>query len=558
MTPGTHGAPGDYLAHHNASVKAVTDTGNFMTRQQQRHATTNTILHTIWLMALMTATLTLAACAPVGPAYRQPDIPVAGQWLSHDNIHLAGDKPELAAWWKLLADPVLDKLVEAALRNNNSLEIAGLRILEARAQLGVADGSLYPQSQLIVGEGSFISPPDNTGIANAYWQYSLGASAAWEIDFWGRLRRGIESADAAYLASIEAYNQALVLLVAQVVDSYTAIRVAEEQLRIARKNIALQERSFAITEVLYRNGESSELDVQQATTLLLSTRATIPNFEVQLIQARNSLSTLLGQMPGSLEPLLAGTAGITIIPDSLSVGIPADMLRNRPDVRKSELEAMAQNALVGVAQAGLYPSFSLTGAIGLAAGNPVDSSFGSLFEGDAFTYSVGPSFVWPFLNYGRIKNSIRVQDARLQQALVNYRETALQAAREVENVLAGLSGTRAQTAILAKTVESAGRSAELAMLRYGEGFSDYQRVLDSQQALFAQEQRYVANRGAMVTDMANLFRALGGGWQDRPNDAGISPDSRQAMEQRTDWGKMIPAVRAAEIDNENRRKEISW
>jgi outer membrane protein TolC len=189
------------------------------------------------------------------------------------------------------------------------------------------------------------------------------------------------------------------------------------------------------------------------------------------------------------------------------------MLRNRPDVRAAEYLAAAQNALVGLAEADLYPSFSLTGSIGVSAGGPGDSDFGDLFSADALTFSVGPSFVWPFLNYGRIKNNIRVQDARLQQALVFYRETALQAAREAEDAIAGFIGARAQSAILAETVVAAKRSNELSTLQYREGFSDYQRVLDSQQALFAQQQRYVAAQGEVVSNLIALNKSLGSGWQ---------------------------------------------
>lgn len=452
----------------------------------------------------------------------------------------ASGSPDLAAWWNIFNDPILNTLVESARRNNNTLEIAGLRVLEARAQLGIATGSLYPQSQLAAGSATNTSPPENTGITANYWQYSLGASAAWEIDFWGRFRRGVESADASFMASVAAYDQALVLLTAQVVDSYIAVRLAEEQVRIARENIDIQQRSYDIAEVLFRNGETSELDMQQANTLLLSTQATIPSLEVQLTQARNALSTLLGQSPGSVNAILGNVSAIPVIPEQIGIGFSADMLRRRPDVRQAELQAMAQNARVGVAEAGLYPSFSLTGSIGMAAGGPGGSDFGDLFSGDALTYSLGPSFVWPFLNYGRIKNSIRVQDARLQQALVNYRETVLQAAREAENAMAGFIGARRQAIILAETVESAKRSNILATLQYKEGFADYQRVLNSQQSLFAQHQRYVSSQGAAVSSLVALFKAMGGGWEGHKGDSYISPETQETMRERTDWGDLIP------------------
>ena len=248
-------------------------------------------------------------------------------------------------------------------------EIAGLRVYEALARLGVATGAKYPQAQFAFGEATWVAPADNAGSTD-FWQYGIGASAAWEIDFWGRFRRGIESADAAFLASVAAYDSAVLLLTAAVVDAYAVIRTTEEQLRISRDNLAIQQRSYDIAAVLYRNGASSELDMQQAETLLLSTRATIPSLEAGLRQASNAMAALLGQPPGSVDAVLARSSGIPTLPDSIAIGFPADVLRRRPDVREAEMLAMAQNALVGLAEADLYPSFSLVGTIGLSAGGP--------------------------------------------------------------------------------------------------------------------------------------------------------------------------------------------
>jgi len=482
--------------------------------------------------------LLLAACAPVGPDFVKPDPDAPGQWLEPPDYGLDPAVEVASQWWKLLNDPVLDQLIETAQRRNNNLEIAGLRVLEARAQLGVAIGSQYPQSQFAQGSASYVSPSENTGLNGNFWQYGLGANIAWEIDFWGRFRRGIESADAAYLASIAAYDLAMVLLTAQVVDTYIIIRSSEEQLRIAKENVAIQQRSYDITSVLYKNGQSSELDMQQANTLLLSTLATIPSLEVAIKQARNALSVLLGQAPGTVTEAL-GDGPIPALPQQLSVGLPADMLRRRPDVRQAELVALSQNALVGLAEADLYPSFSLTGSIGLSAGSPGNSSFGDLFTSEALTFSIGPSFVWPFLNYGRIRNTVRVQDARLQQALVNYRETVLQAAREAEDAMAAYIGARQQADILKQTVASARRSNELSTLRYREGFSDYQRVLDAQQSLFTQQQRYVTNTSETVRSVVALFKALGGGWEGRAAYPFVDPETLDEMKQRTNWGDLL-------------------
>jgi len=490
--------------------------------------------------ALVTSLLVaLAGCAPVGPEFVKPEVELPSEWSDQGESALEFSPVQQPQWWHVFNDPVLNRLVEIAWQQNNSLEIAGLRVLEARAQLGIAQGNLYPQSQVTVGDAAYISPADNFGGGSNFWQYGIGASASWEIDFWGRFRRGIESADAAYLASIAARDQALTLLTAQVVTTYTLIRVNEEQLRYAKESEEIQQRSYDITGVLYRNGYDSELDMQQAQTLLLSTQASIPGFEIALVQARNAVNTLLGEPPGTYNDMLGVGLGIPKLPEVIEVGIPADLLRRRPDVRQAELNALAQNARVGLAEADLYPSFSLTGSIGLVAGGAGNSDFGDLFSSDALTFSIGPSFVWPFLNYGRIRNNVRVQDARLQQALVNYREVVLQAAREAEDAMVSLNGSQIQTEILTQTVESAARSNSLSLLRYKEGFSDYQRVLDSQQSLFAQQQRLITERGKSVNSLVELYKSLGGGWENQAGLPLISTQSRDQMEQRTNWGDLL-------------------
>lgn len=486
--------------------------------------------------------LAASGCAPVGPDFVRPDPDAPPDWSTSLEEGLESGEFEPVAWWRVFGDAVLDGLVDTALENNNTLEIAGLAVLESRARLGIATGAQYPQTQLAVGDATWTSPPDAAAFGSDFWQYTLGVTAAWEIDFWGRFRRGIESADAAYLASIAAYQQAQVLLVAAVVDVYVVIRTTEEQLRIAHENTKLQQRSYDITEVKFRNGADSELDVQQARTLLLATEATIPTLQATLRQALNALSVLLGQAPGSVETSLQAASGIPELPANIAIGLPADLLRRRPDVRQAELLAMAQNAQVGLAEADLYPSFSLAGSIGLSAGGPGDSDFGDLFSADALAVTVGPSFIWPFLNYGRIRNKVRVQDARLQQALVNYRETVLQAAREAEDAIAAYTGTQAQVGILTQTVASAMRSNELSTLRYREGLSGYQRVLDAQQALFTQQQRYIGARGESVRNLVALYRALGGGWQNAQERPLVGPATRQTMEERTNWGDLIDAA----------------
>ena len=507
----------------------------------------------IFRAALILASGLTAACAPVGPDFVRPDSASNESWSDYVREDFRFAPQNSVEWWSIFGDPVLSQLVTAAHQNNNNIRLAGLRVLEARASLGIARGSRYPQAQFVAGDATRIDLSESNantagGADLSYVQYNLGANASWEIDFWGRFRRGIESADANLLASIASYDDTLVLLTAQVAVAYVAIRTTEEQLRIARDNLAIQERSYDIVDVLYRFGQSNELDVQQAQTLLLSTRATIPDLEISLRQAHHALAVLLGLPPTDLTQILGGEGRIPEVPEQIMVGVPADMLRQRPDVRRAELLAMAQNAQVGVAKADLYPSFSINGSLGLAASGNTnttrtgDSGIGELFRSDSVTYTVGPSFVWPFLNYDRIKNNIRVQDARLQQALVQYQETVIQAAREVEDAMVAFVGSQQQDVILVDTVESAKRSSELSMLRYQEGFADYQRVLDAQQALFGQQKRYVSNKGFAIQSLISVYGALGGGWQS--GGAGfVDEATRQQMEQRTDWNDLLEVDR---------------
>lgn len=487
----------------------------------------------------------VAGCTQVGPDFQQPDAEVSSEWELYEGEMLQPESPDIVEWWQALDDAALNELVTMAYAQNLPLEVAGLRVLEARAQLGIAVGSLYPQQQTANGGANFTSRSGNSANSAGgdlnYWQYDLGINIGWELDFWGRFSRGIESADAALMASVAAYDAALILLISQVADTYVIYRATEEQLRISRENVKLQQRSFDITETLFRNGEQSELDKQQALTLLLSTQATIPNLQITLDQTRNALSILLGQPPGELTVLNTGVGDIPKAPAEVAVGIPADLLRRRPDVRQAQLEAAAQSALIGVATADLYPSFVLTGSLGLvgASGTSTTGGNGNIFDSDSLQFTGGPAFKWPLLNYGRLKNNIRVQDARFQQTLVNYEDTVINAAREVENAITGFVRGGVQQQILSKSVDAAERSTTISLLRYQEGFSDYQRVLQAQQSLFAAQQRHINAQSFKIRSLVGLYKALGGGWEIRAAGGFVDEETLETMNERTDWGQLL-------------------
>lgn len=505
------------------------------------------ILRSGWIIVSWCA---VAGCTMVGPDFRTPEAAVGGQWERADGTVINRQPANWVQWWEVFRDPALTKLIETAQQNNNDLKIAGLRVLEARAQLGIAVGTLYPQQQQAVGGATYNSASRNAANTAAgdlnYWTYDAGASVSWELDFWGKFRRGIESADANLLGSIAAYNNTLVLLTAQVADTYVVIRTAEEQLRVARENVEIQQRSVAITDVRYRNGDIDELDLLQARTQLLSTQATIPQLQIGLQKARNALSTLLGRPAGGPVPVLGAMPGvIPAAPAEIAAGAPADLLRRRPDVRQAELAAAAQSAQIGVAEADLYPSFGLSGFLGVVAADGTDttrtgrSGAGQLVNTNSVAFSGGPFFSWNLLNYGRIRNNVRVQDARLQQLLVNYQNTVLNAAQEVEDGMVGFLRSREQERILSANVEAARRSFELATVRYREGYSDFQRVLDAQASLLVAQQRLVTARSDTVRGAVAVYRALGGGWEIHTGRDFVDQETKDVMQRRVDWGDLL-------------------
>ncbi|ORJ60689.1 transporter [Geothermobacter hydrogeniphilus] len=487
----------------------------------------------------------------VGPDFVKPEAPVADSWLDQTGTQLRPEAEQRPEWWQLFNDPVLNDLIKKAYQQNLDLQVTGLRVLEARAQLGLVTGQFYPQQQRVGGGATIINGSKNG--ANTlqadlnYTDYTAGFDAAWELDFWGKFRRGIEAADAGYIAAIASYDDVLVALTAEVARSYTLIRELQERIAIANENIAIQKRSLEIARARFEGGLVTELDVQQAVSLLRDTQALVPRLETVLRQTTNALSTLLGMPPSNLDDLLAGPPKIPQVPAEVAVGVPAELLRRRPDVRRAELQAAAQSALIGVARADLYPHFSLVGSIGLRssnagltkAGGIGGSSFSDLFNGDSLELFAGPTFSWDIFNYGRIKNQVRIQDARFQQLAVNYQNTVLRAAREVEDEMIAFLKDQEQSRFLADSVAASKRSVDIALIQYREGVVDYQRVLDTQRVLAAAQDRYIETNGSVVLDLVGLYKALGGGWQIRGDTPLVNDETRKQMAERTDWGKLL-------------------
>ena len=487
----------------------------------------------------LAACLLLGACTTVGPDFARPEVPWLKDWSSSTlrSESAAGQTRERASteeWWRNFNDPVLDRLVAEAQLKNIDVRTAGLRILEARAQLGIAGSGLYPQLQQLNGEVLRAGQQQSNGPDTAVWTYGIGLDIGWEIDFWGKFRRGIESADAAYFASIAAYDDTQVLVAAQAAGFYATIRTIEQRLRIAHENAALQKRSLEITERLFKSGNESELDVQQARTQYLSTVASIPELEGSLRQVQNALSVLLARPPGPLPEMEAGREKIPTAELAVIVDLPADLLRRRPDVRAAEARLAAQSAQIGVSEAALYPSISLVGTVGLSAAS-LDWSARTV------QWGVGPALVWNIFDWGRLKDQVLVQDARFQQLYEQYQGTVLRAARELDDAAIDFAKFRAQVDILLEAVQAARRSLDIANIQYREGLVGFERVLDSQRSLFSQQERLVSTQGGVTQSLISVYKAMGGGWQAARAEPIVDASTRETMSERSDWKRLIDA-----------------
>jgi NodT family efflux transporter outer membrane factor (OMF) lipoprotein len=440
-------------------------------------------------------------------------------------------------WWAQFGDPVLEQFVNEALDQNLTLRAAGLRVLQARAVRGITAGEFFPQTQEAVGsisashlsENSFEGAGDQTD-----QDVSIGLRAAWELDFWGKFRRAIESSDAALLASVADYDTVLITLAADVAAFYVQARSFQERLELAQANVRLQADTLRLTEVRFKAGAVSQLDVVTAKALLSSTQALIPQFEDGVRRSTVALSVLLGRTPSDLQQELAGPAVVPTPPADIALGIPADLMRRRPDVRRAERIAAAASAQIGVAEADFYPSISIVGATGFAASN-----FGDILDSNSFEGFVGLDVNWAFLNYGRISNNVRLQDARFQESVTLYQNTVLQAAADVETGLSSFLRNRERATLLAETVDAQARAAELALIQYRAGAVDFIRVNFAQTDLVEQQDQLASARADSALGAIATFRALGGGWEVRLGREFIPPSTAEEMKARTNWGDLI-------------------
>jgi NodT family efflux transporter outer membrane factor (OMF) lipoprotein len=473
----------------------------------------------------------------VGPNYKKPPAPVAPAW-SQQNDPLVQNR-HLSDWWRVFEDPALDSLVRSALGQNLDLRAAGMRVFEARAQQAIAVGNIFPQKQYEEGSASRIALSHNIAnnptaidpilanlpgaafarIPNAqrptnwYANWADTFNLSWELDFWGKFRRNIETANAKLEASVEDFDDALVTLLADVATNYVNFRVAQERIKIARENVRIQEGILEYASERYKKGIATSLDVEQARTLLEQTRSTIPALQITQGAANDALCTLLGLPPRDLEPELGpgeklGANPVPHTPDWAAVGIPADLLRRRPDVRAAERHVAAQSAQVGVAEADLYPAIFINGTIGWESQHLRD-----LFSAGSFTGSIGPSFQWNILNYGRIVNNMHLQDAKTAELIAVYQSKVLTASREVEVSLRGFLRTQEQAAELARSVKAATAATAVGQQQYKVGTTDFNRVFNLQTTQVQQQDQLAVAQGNIALNLINVYRALGGGWE---------------------------------------------
>jgi NodT family efflux transporter outer membrane factor (OMF) lipoprotein len=467
-----------------------------------------------WFLVVLLITV-ISGCFAVGPNYVRPEAQVSKDW----HTQLKGglntkemDTQTLAAWWTVLSDPKLSKLIERAAKGNLELKKAQARVREARARRGVAKADFFPTLDA-TGSASQSRSSKQTGSGTISDLYVAGFDASWELDIFGGVRRSVEAAQANLEASQEDRRDVLVSLLAEVATNYIDVRTYQARLATAEANLKTQEETHQLT--LWRNqaGLSDELAVQQARFNLENTRSTIPTLRTGLEEAMNRIAVLLGEQPGKVHEELKDLEPIPVIPLNVAVGVPADVMRRRPDVRRAERDLASQTAKVGVATADLYPKFKMSGSIGFDA-----LSVGNLFLSGSKTYSFGPSITIPIFAGGSIRQNIEVQSALQEQYLIAYETTVLNALEEVENALVAYAEEQSRRQALINATTAAKEAAELANTKYQAGLTDFSAVLDAERSLLSLEDELAQSEGKVTSNLIRLYKTLGGGWTSVANE----------------------------------------
>ena len=447
----------------------------------------------------------------VGPNYQKPVAAVANNWIDAADKRVRSESDNLSKWWTVFNDPVLNDLVCYAYKQNLTLREAGYRVLQARAQLAIAVGEIFPQAQAMTGDYQRQSTSGQTGggAQKFFSRFDYGFTLSWELDFWGRFRRAIESNSASLDASVEDYDDVLVTLLGDVATAYVQYRTAEERIQFATRNANIQAKVLSITRASFKSGKINKIDVNQAESTLYQTQAGIPELEITQRTAANQLCILLGIPPEQLSEKL-GKASIPAAPAEVVVGIPADLLRRRPDVRKAERLAAAQSAQIGVAESLFYPHISIDGSIDYQA-----ARFQNLFSGHAYTGNIGPSFHWDILQYGRLLNNVRSQTAVFDQLVEAYKQSVLNANQEVENGLVTFLRAQERYQLQKKSADAGAAALDTVRAQWQAGTVDFTRVAQLLQNQVVLEDTLAQVQGEIAAGLITVYRGLGGGWQIR-------------------------------------------
>jgi NodT family efflux transporter outer membrane factor (OMF) lipoprotein len=505
--------------------------------------------HLLFVVGLMSFAVGLCGCTTlkdyvhngfkVGPNYGRPPAPLSPSWIDAADERVRSQADDLSKWWAVFNDPVLDRLICLAYNQNLTLRQAGFRVLEARAQLGIAVGNILPQVQ--TSSGSYAWEAISAETSNTrqflnkrfFGQWNFGFNLAWELDFWGRFRRAIEATGDNLDASVEDYDAVLVTLLSDVATNYVQMRTTEDRIKYAKENVELQQKTVNYLDNRKNVDVNGQLNLDQALSVLAQTEAAIPELEISLRQFTNQLCILLGIPPEELRNKL-GPAPIPAAPAEVAAGIPADLLRRRPDVRRAERQAAAQCAQIGIAESDFYPRISLTGNFGYSA-----EFFKNLWRPQALEGQFGPSFQWQLLNYSRILNNVRLQDARFQELVAAYQNSVLTAQQEVENGLVMFLKAQQRTKLQTDSVKYAMEARKVVLAKYELGTVNIAQLIQIEQNLVLQQDTLALAQGEIAAALIQVYRALGGGWQIRLT--GCDPNAPPPVEQSPTPESLPPA-----------------
>ncbi len=463
----------------------------------------------IFCLSVVLGAQIIAGCATVGPDYVPPKTSVSKSWhtqLKGGLIAEEADPQTLAGWWKTLNDSELSSLIDRALLDNLDLKKAQARVREARARRAVAKADLFPTLDT-TGSATWSRISKDKGSGKTSDLYTAGFDAGWELDIFGGVRRSVEAATAELQATEEDLRDILVTLLAEVALNYVEVRTFQNRLTVAEANLEAQSETYQLTQWRYQAGLCDELAVEQARYNLENTRSQIPSLRTGLEEAMNRIAVLLGEEPGKVHAELEKREPVPVTPLNVAVGVPADLLRRRPDVRRVERELAAQTARVGVATADLYPKFTLSGSIGLEL-----LSLRNLSSSGVWNLSGGPKITWAIFRAGAIRQNIEVQSALQEQYLIAYESAVLSALEEVENSLVAYSEEQQRRQSLRKAAEAAQKAVNLAQQKFQSGLTDFSNVLEAQRSLLSFQDQLVQSEGTVTSNLVRLYKALGGGW----------------------------------------------